>query len=392
MILSLDNLPASKSPGLGNKIKKRKMIDPCLAVYGVSSTSVVVLAASVLHAVTLWGFCLLFLLLDRFPSCRHHRLQRPKLEHLRPDSPKNVALDAVAFREQLLGTFVVVPLGVLLLTPVLAWRGNTICEDENSSTKTGLIMHVVGMVCGCDLIFYWTHRLLHENKWLYRNVHKQHHEYKATNVWASEYFGVVDMVLNILPGVIPAVVFGSSFRSLLWFTALRQFQTVQSHAGYNLPWCVCAGEGLAIAAFSFCRRSPVFLFFLFFFLFFLSQVSRPMQPVRRCETARLPPQPQHWLLRGLVSVLGSYLWNRSELPNVLGAKGTDGGKGKVVLKQQKRQQQKDKKAILVWILMISCSNSNRWVKSITSLPSYRLLMAQIFLNPRLSLGSELAIL
>ena len=218
------------------------MIDPCLAVYGISSTSVVVLAASVLHAVTLWGFCLLFLLLDRFPSCRHHRLQRPKLEHLRPDSPKNLALDAVAFREQLLGTFVVVPLGVLLLTPVLAWRGNTICEDENSSTKTGLIMHVVGMVCGCDLIFYWTHRLLHENKWLYRNVHKQHHEYKATNVWASEYFGVVDMVLNILPGVIPAVVFGSSFRSLLWFTALRQFQTVQSHAGYNLPWCVCAGR------------------------------------------------------------------------------------------------------------------------------------------------------
>ena len=99
--------------------------------------------------------------------------------------------------------------------------------------------------------------------------------------------------------------------------------------------------------------------FPLFFLFFLSQVSRPMQPVRRCETARLPPQPQHWLLRGLVSVLGSYLWNRSELPNVLGAKGTDGGKGKVVLKQQKRQQQKDKKAILVWILMISCSNSNR---------------------------------
>ena len=172
------------------------MIDPCLAVYGISSTSVVVLAASVLHAVTLWGFCLLFLLLDRFPSCRHHRLQRPKLEHLRPDSPKNLALDAVAFREQLLGTFVVVPLGVLLLTPVLAWRGNTICEDENSSTKTGLIMHVVGMVCGCDLIFYWTHRLLHENKWLYRNVHKQHHEYKATNVWASEYFGVVDMDIH----------------------------------------------------------------------------------------------------------------------------------------------------------------------------------------------------
>ena len=85
---------------------------------------------------------------------------------------------------------------------------------------------------------------------------------------------------------IPAIVFGSSFRSLLWFTALRQFQTVQSHAGYNLPWCVCAcvrvcvcvcvcvcGALVNVFAFFFCRRcSPMFFssfsIFLFFFLFF----------------------------------------------------------------------------------------------------------------------------
>ena len=60
-------------------------------------------------------------------------------------------------------------------------------------------------------LFYWMHRLLHANGWLYRVVHKQHHEFKATTVWASEYFGIVDMVLNILPGAIPAIAMKSHF-------------------------------------------------------------------------------------------------------------------------------------------------------------------------------------
>ena len=101
------------------------------------------------------------------------------------------------------------------------------------------------MLVGCDTLFYWTHRLLHANGWLYRVVHKQHHEFKATTVWASEYFGIVDMVLNILPGVIPAIAMKSHFMVLMLFTAVRQWQTVQSHAGFDLPF-----DPLNIAIFS----------------------------------------------------------------------------------------------------------------------------------------------
>ena len=49
------------------------------------------------------------------------------------------------------------------------------------------------LIVGCDTMFYWTHRLLHVPP-LYAWFHKQHHEYKASTVWASEYFGIVDMV------------------------------------------------------------------------------------------------------------------------------------------------------------------------------------------------------
>ena len=68
-----------------------------------------------------------------------------------------------------------------------------------------------------------------------RLLHKKHHEFRATTVWASEYFGVVDFVLNVLPGVLPALAMRSHLETLLTFTALRMWQTVQSHSGFDLP-------------------------------------------------------------------------------------------------------------------------------------------------------------
>jgi sterol desaturase/sphingolipid hydroxylase (fatty acid hydroxylase superfamily) len=54
-------------------------------------------------------------------------------------------------------------------------------------------MHFLFMLVGCDCIFYWVHRSLH-HPLLYKHIHKKHHKYTATNVWASEYFGVLDML------------------------------------------------------------------------------------------------------------------------------------------------------------------------------------------------------
>ena len=140
-----------------------------------------------------------------------------------------------AFWEQVLGTLVVVPAAVYALYPLLQARGVPICDEEVPSAWN-LALHISGMLVGCDFLFYWVHRSLHASAWLYRNIHKKHHAFISTNIWASEYFGVIDMILNILPGVLPAVALRSHFVSLMIFTALRGWQTVQSHAGYALPF------------------------------------------------------------------------------------------------------------------------------------------------------------
>ena len=55
-------------------------------------------------------------------------------------------------------------------------------------------------------------------------------------MWASEYFGIIDFVFNVLPGVVPALMLRAHFAVLMLFTALRMWQTVQSHSGYDLPY------------------------------------------------------------------------------------------------------------------------------------------------------------
>lgn len=48
-----------------------------------------------------------------------------------------------------------------------------------------------------DALFYWTHRAMHESKWLYRHIHKVHHEFKGSLSIAAEYAHPVEQVSRV---------------------------------------------------------------------------------------------------------------------------------------------------------------------------------------------------
>lgn len=151
-----------------------------------------------------------------------------------PALPKNKKLDNDAFIEQLIGTFFVVP--------VISYFGYFPLKSYGVPltfyplpSLSDCLRDLLLLIVLCDTIFYWIHRTLH-HPLLYSSLHKKHHAYKGSTVYASEYFGVVDFVLNILPGVLPAILLRVDLSTFLLFTALRGWQTVQSHAGYDLPF------------------------------------------------------------------------------------------------------------------------------------------------------------
>ena len=86
-----------------------------------------------------------------------------------------------------------------------------------------------------DFLFYSTHRLCHENKWLYACVHKYHHQFIDDTVACSAIacHPVEYIMVNIIPVCIPFSLISAPFTFCMIWQCFAFMHTVFSHSGYH---------------------------------------------------------------------------------------------------------------------------------------------------------------
>lgn len=84
-----------------------------------------------------------------------------------------------------------------------------------------------------DTYFYWMHRALH-TPFLYKHIHKMHHQYKHPNSWAVEYAHFLEYTLVNSPGVFLGPCLLGSHIWVFWtWLVVRLLEGIDGHCGYD---------------------------------------------------------------------------------------------------------------------------------------------------------------
>eukprot|EP01084_Bolivina_argentea_P274471 467851_1 len=130
----------------------------------------------------------------------------------------------------------------LLVIPIMEWRG--VCDrfsllDEGEHNTLDIILYIlkilsIGFVS--DILFYCAHRIMHEIKWFYQNIHKIHHTFNYTiAICASASHPLEHLLVNIFTVFGTPILLNMSCLGLFIYVWVAALATTFGHSGYDNP-------------------------------------------------------------------------------------------------------------------------------------------------------------
>jgi sterol desaturase/sphingolipid hydroxylase (fatty acid hydroxylase superfamily) len=131
----------------------------------------------------------------------------------------------------LMNHFLVQPIALYFLYPAFQYFGTTIRGPLPAAQIILRDLAVAALIN--DTMFYWGHRMLHHRS-IYKYIHKQHHEFKATIGIACEYaHPVEDVISNLIPTLSGCLIMGSHVLVFWLWLAIALTFTIDAHSGYS---------------------------------------------------------------------------------------------------------------------------------------------------------------
>jgi len=178
-----------------------------------------------------WGYGLLLLSFDLIETpqfLKQYKIQPDAFEKIPRDKVLKL-LKIVSFNQICIG----IPF-TYLSTICYKWRNCSISGPL--PTFQWVIFEMVVFVLLEEILFYYTHRLLH-HPLFYKRIHKLHHEWTASVGLVGIYAHPVEyLVSNVLPIATGPFLMGSHIATAWMWFCLAIANTLNSHSGYHFPF------------------------------------------------------------------------------------------------------------------------------------------------------------
>ncbi|CAK9016578.1 Fatty acid hydroxylase domain-containing protein 2 [Durusdinium trenchii] len=135
---------------------------------------------------------------------------------------------------------------LLVLNPIFTWvlgavilplRGNPVSPSQVDLSPQRLVWDISLILLFEEIGFYYTHRLAHDIPFLYKNVHKIHHEWTAPIAITCIYAHPVEHLMsNMTPIALGPLVSGCHAWLIFVWVAVALFSTLAGHSGYHFPF------------------------------------------------------------------------------------------------------------------------------------------------------------
>jgi len=192
------------------------------------------LGVNTILLVIFWFFIGYYHVLASFPQLQKYQIE------LRLPYPSKEKIRATVL-ETILNHLLIRPILLYFTWPLFKYCGVEVYTDIGDAFNTlpsrwTIFWQVIVCMQVDDFWFYWSHRLLH-HRWVYKYIHKKHHEFRHSIPIAVEHaHPIEDFVSNTVSTLLGPLLLECHTLVLLLVICMKLWQSIDAHSGYDFPF------------------------------------------------------------------------------------------------------------------------------------------------------------